>query len=150
MTPARTRPAAARTLALLLLLPAAVLSTASCGRVYYDAIGETTLSSGDLLELRITEADRAIGEARTALIHLDDALRDFSVTPPTGDAPERARTDLERLATRAEAAAAEARRRIASVGDVAPDHIAALPVGDPARARLDVLGSALEAARSSK
>lgn len=141
-------------ISLALLLPlmhlvpaAAVLSLPACGRVYYDAINEATLPTDQLLDRRITEADRAIGEARTALLHLDDALRDFALTPSgPSDASERAQTDLERLATRAEAAAADASRRIASVFDVAPDHLATLDEDDPALDRFDALASALTAA----
>ena len=70
-----------RAFAVLLLVPAAaVLMLPACGRVYYDAIGEATLPPDDLLGLRITEADRAIGEARTALLHMDDALREFDAS----------------------------------------------------------------------
>lgn len=145
--PRRTRRCLALLLPLLHLVPAAaVLSLPACGRVYYDAINEATLPTDDLLNLRITEADRAIGEARTALLHLDDSLRDVSMAPPTGDAPERAQTELERLAVRAEAAAADASRRIASVFDVAPDHLATLSQDDPAADRFDALASSLLAA----
>jgi hypothetical protein len=145
MKPARRR-LARQTLVLLALLPAVAAALAGCGRVYYDAINEATMPPDRLLDLRITEADRAIGEARTALIHLDDALRELTFAPRESASSERAAVDLERASTRAQAAAADASRRIASVFDVAPDYLATLPEDDPTVDRFDALASALVAA----
>lgn len=131
------------------LLAVALIALPSCGRIYYDAIDDTTLATDDLLDRRIKEAADSLEQARTALLYLDDALRAFSLSAAPTARTERAHTDLTRLADLADVAGWDARRRIASVGDVAPDYAASRVPSDPDLARLASLAEALNAADAS-
>jgi len=103
---------------------------AACTTAYTDTLKtELRLSPAGLLRLRLSEAAESLKAACDALAHADDGLRDVAMAGPEG--AERRHADLERRAHRAQAAALDARRRIASIFDVAPGYLRTLEPGSP-------------------
>ncbi len=126
-------------------LALALPNLAACTTAYTDTLKtELRLSPAGLVHLRLSESMESLEAARDALAHADDGLRDLAMGGPDG--AERRHADLERRAQRAQAAALDARRRIASVFDVAPGYLRTLEPDSPRIGSFHALAQDLEAA----
>ena len=127
------------------LLVAAGSHLGGCTNAYMESLGhEMRLEPAELLEVRTREAGESLRDTREALVHLDDALRQFALSPMAG--AEHQHTDVQRLAELVQAAALNARRRLASVHDVAPSALADVPPGSPSAHSIDEHTAAVDAA----